>query len=399
MRYFTSLKRLLFGTLIIVAGFYTTGKVDAQTETEGVNVVHSASLVKEKVDSVLSSQELTNSLLSQDWQGVVHNLTQDSANSADARAWLIIGHADLARNLNNVACAVFSTLLDSSSLDAWETWTTNFALNHPRSQVAHYLYGDALARNSKLDKAINEFTEAIRIDSTFYLAFNARGVVYALKWLETEGEDEKYYEKAREDFYNATILKPNWADAYANTGVLLIERGHAKSVNEAYIKAIKADSSFAMAYNGRSCALAKMDSIDEATHCLIHADSLLPGIPYVAQNARALTLPDDSTSTIARIGSSAKDSLGMRGTTTTSLSMGLGGTNIHAQFDNLNLQSWGWQLGINDTHIGQDYDLYRGGVYFNGIRASETGKPQKVGTDFMLAYQHGKQHSTAKENK
>ena len=169
-----SYRILMLATLIIVVGFCAAGEVCSQRSEEKGRRESSSAELRENIEAVLGSQDLTNSLLAEDWEAVFSILTQDSAYARDGRVWLLIGHAHLARNSNNVAYAVFSTILDSSSRYAWETWTAGFASTHPRSHIAHYLYGDALARNQKPDEAINEFAIALNIDSTFCLAANGR---------------------------------------------------------------------------------------------------------------------------------------------------------------------------------------------------------------------------------
>ena len=201
--------------------------------------------------------------------------------------------------------------------------------------------------------------------------------------------DDKLYEKARVDFHRGTTLKPDWADAYANTGALMIQRGHAERVNEEYAKAIEADFSYALAYNGRACALANLDSLEEARRCLVKADSLLPNLPYVVLNAKALAAPGDTSSPLARIAGKTVDSLHARGSWYLSdFQLGIGDTYARWTRDPY-LDKWSlsrFQLGFGGTHMGFERDPYRGGVYFGGVRLSGKARPENVGTDFLLSY-------------
>jgi len=95
---FTPLKRLVMVTLIVIAFFCLTAKADDQVEKEKTVSGPTVSQVKEKADSVLSSPEVTRSIVAQDWETLVNLLSRDSTYSADARVWLLIGHAHIARN-------------------------------------------------------------------------------------------------------------------------------------------------------------------------------------------------------------------------------------------------------------------------------------------------------------
>lgn len=109
----------------------------------------------------------------------------------------------------------------------------------------HNKRGNALYDKGEYDRAIEEYTRAIRLDPNFAIAYNSRGIA----WYE-KGE----YDRAIEDFTGAIRLDPESADAYNS-------RGRVWSVKEEYdlaitdlTEAIRLDPDFAIAYNNRGLA-------------------------------------------------------------------------------------------------------------------------------------------------
>ena len=79
----------------------------------------------------------------------------------------------------------------------------------PDYALAFYNRGDAYADRSKYDHAIVDFSEAIRLKPDDASAFNSRGIAYAIK-----GESDR----AIADFSEAIRLKPDYASAFSNRG-------------------------------------------------------------------------------------------------------------------------------------------------------------------------------------
>ena len=86
----------------------------------------------------------------------------------------------------------------------------------PRDSLAYYGRGRAYGKKGDLDKAIADYTEAIRRDPKLVKAYNNRGVAYAKK-----GENDK----AIADYTEAVRLNPQYAKAYNNRGAAYEKQG------------------------------------------------------------------------------------------------------------------------------------------------------------------------------
>ena len=86
----------------------------------------------------------------------------------------------------------------------------------PKFAEAYYNRGVAYENKGEYDKAIADYTEAIRLDPKYAEAYNSRGFAYGNK-----GE----HDKAIADYTEAIRLDPKYANAYYNRGVRLREEG------------------------------------------------------------------------------------------------------------------------------------------------------------------------------
>jgi len=192
-------------------------------------------------------QKIQNYLLQQDWQEVASILEPVDLENNSTVLRLIKGHAFLATNRNNESMCIFLNITSTTQLRTWDKWTEDFLVSHPRSLVAFYLRGDALARLGKWDLAIEAFDNALKIESTNTLVLNARGVAYAAK-----GE----LDKARLDLYRAAQKNAScFADVYCNLGFLNIQqKDMAEAAVRYFSKALDISPEFALALHGRGIA-------------------------------------------------------------------------------------------------------------------------------------------------
>ena len=112
--------------------------------------------------------------LNGDWNRVINALEKEDAMVADPVARLLMGHASLATNRNNAAALLFLSVRKPADLKKWSQWAEKFLGTRPRNPVANYLATDALARNGKIDRAIDGFTKVLEVKPNFALARNAR---------------------------------------------------------------------------------------------------------------------------------------------------------------------------------------------------------------------------------
>src|SRR5271165_1469487 len=96
----------------------------------------------------------------------------------------------------------------------------------------------------KLDynKAISEFTEAIRLDPTFAPAYLGRGNAHS---------NQGNLDEAIRDYCEAIRLDPNYAPAYNNRGVVYGRKGDFNKAISDFTEAIRLDPNYAIAYENR----------------------------------------------------------------------------------------------------------------------------------------------------
>ncbi|MEA5556641.1 tetratricopeptide repeat protein [Nodularia spumigena] len=115
--------------------------------------------------------------------------------------------------------------------------------------------------------AVENFTQAIALDSENYSAYNKRGnAFYQL------GD----YQQAKADTTKAIELNPQNANAYYDRGFALYELGKYKEAISDYTKAIELNSGNAYAYYGRGLALVQMQENRDANEDFSTAIRLQP---------------------------------------------------------------------------------------------------------------------------
>jgi tetratricopeptide (TPR) repeat protein len=105
------------------------------------------------------------------------------------------------------------------------------------------------------DKAISDYTEAIRLKPDNAFAYNNRGYAYDAK---------KDYDKAISDYTEAIRLKPDYAISYNNRGNAYgAKKDYDKAISD-YTEAIRLKPDYAFAYNNRGNAYDEKKEYDKA---------------------------------------------------------------------------------------------------------------------------------------
>ncbi|MBN1385182.1 MAG: tetratricopeptide repeat protein [Elusimicrobia bacterium] len=100
-------------------------------------------------------------------------------------------------------------------------FTTAIKIN-PDDAEAHYNRGISYSYKDACNEAIKDFTKAIELNPKYVEAYNNRGNVYF---------DKGLYDKALNDYNKAIEIDPNFAEAYYN-------RGNVYSIKGLYDKAL-----------------------------------------------------------------------------------------------------------------------------------------------------------------
>ena len=328
------------------------------------------------------SPETERNLIAADWVGLGRAFAANLETPYEACLWspvprLLAAHAFLGTNRNNDATILFACACDtvgSKALAVWETWCDQLASQNPTAAVAHYLRGDALARNGKLLEALNSLDRSLGLDPNFLLARNSRGVV---AWI--LGVSDPQYATLRDtaivDFQLAGQGFDPLADPWVNLGVADLYVGFSPtSAKSNFENALSIDKDFALALNGRSCALAAAGRPSAAARDIVVADSLCRGLPHVKANASEMSRLPDPNSALERIAKQEAIS-----TEKGSFSFGINFGPAPSLYVGYNTP----EINIGSFNLGGVYVLLKDGENFI---ADESGKVRAVGTWFALNY-------------
>ncbi len=105
------------------------------------------------------------------------------------------------------------------------------------------------------DRAIEDYTQAIRINQKYTIAYNNRGLAYYKKG---------YDDRAIGDYSQALRIDPNYADAYDNRGIVYDHKGDYDRAIQDYNQAIRLNPKDATAYNNRGWAYRNKGDFDRA---------------------------------------------------------------------------------------------------------------------------------------
>jgi general secretion pathway protein A len=149
-----------------------------------------------------------------------------------------------------------------------------------KSALAHSHDGEAYSKNGDYDRAIKEFSEAIRLNPKLAAAHYSRGEIYFRK-----GD----YAQAIRDFTKTIDLAPDYTFAYYSRGVANEKTGDIKEAILDFSHTVRLKPGFAPAYNDRARALFNMGHLKEALRDSELAISIAPDKPrYLATHSQIL---------------------------------------------------------------------------------------------------------------
>jgi tetratricopeptide (TPR) repeat protein len=197
----------------------------------------------------VASDPLQQALLKENWKQCLVIVDKDYKTSASVEYRAIKGHVFLANNRNNESMEMFLSLNNEKDKKAWLQWSDSFRNKYPKSPVALYLYGDALARNGNNAQAVQIYETAEKSAEqklTKAMILNASGVAY----LSNNNPD-----KAQGMFEQATQIEPCFGDAHASLGMLLSSSKLYPGAVAEFAKALDISKDFNLATYGRACAM------------------------------------------------------------------------------------------------------------------------------------------------
>ena len=133
--------------------------------------------------------------------------------------------------------------------------------------VAEFFKGLTYQNRRNYEKAVEHYTEALRLYPQLVEAYNNRGNIY-----NSRGE----YDRAIAGFTKAIQLRPNYAEAYNNRGISYQETDEHGLAIVDFTKAIQLRPNYAEAYNNRGVSCQETDEYDHAIADLAKAIQLKP---------------------------------------------------------------------------------------------------------------------------
>jgi tetratricopeptide (TPR) repeat protein len=107
--------------------------------------------------------------------------------------------------------------------------------NGQLSASDYFEAGDEKYNAEQYREAIQFYTKAIKLKPDYAVAFNNRGIVCAIL---------KDYEAAIRDFTKFIELKPDYADAYNRLGYLYLDKGALDSAEESFSTCLQLDNKY-----------------------------------------------------------------------------------------------------------------------------------------------------------
>ncbi|MFP3041080.1 tetratricopeptide repeat protein [Treponema primitia] len=125
----------------------------------------------------------------------------------------------------------------------------------PKDAVAYKQRGTAYGNKKDPNHAIADYNQAIKLDPDFALAYNNRGSEYR-----NNGD----YDQAIADYTEAIRLDPNYVFTYNSRGNVYYSKGDYDQAITDYTEAIRLDPNFVVAYSYRGNAYRNKDDYDRA---------------------------------------------------------------------------------------------------------------------------------------
>jgi tetratricopeptide (TPR) repeat protein len=137
----------------------------------------------------------------------------------------------------------------------------------PNSEIAYYGRGYAYKKKGDYDRAIQDFNEAIHLNPSFERAYYDRGNAYI---------DKDDYDRAIQEFDDAIRLNPKDANAYNNRGVAYERKDDYGHAIQDYNQAILLNSNSTSAYSNRGSAYFSQSNLSAAIADFEHTISVAP---------------------------------------------------------------------------------------------------------------------------
>jgi protein O-mannosyl-transferase len=169
-----------------------------------------------------------------------------------------------------IAIGVFMTFLSFKQVKVWkngDTLFTNCIEKNPKAALCHCNLGYSELLASDFENCVKHYTEALRLDTTFFESYNGRG--QALMEL-------KRFNEAQSDFENGIKAGINSPKIHLNLGKCKVIQNHSESAMPDLLKSISLDPNIAETYYFKAIVEGKANNPDAALQSYTMAINLKP---------------------------------------------------------------------------------------------------------------------------
>jgi tetratricopeptide (TPR) repeat protein len=135
--------------------------------------------------------------------------------------------------------------------------------------------GLALYNQGRIDEAISQYLEALRINPNYDKAHNNLGLV-----LDNQGRSQE----AIVHFLKALRIKPDYEEAHNNLGISLYKQGRTDEAIAQYIEAIRIKPDYEEAYNNLGISLYRKGNVEKAIESFRKAIQINPDLATARNN-------------------------------------------------------------------------------------------------------------------
>ncbi len=203
------------------------------------------------VDNQLPSHILTNGRSLKPQNISEFNLPSELVNQPILLGHFLAGYNYYRREDYLAALSCFEAVLNRPATDAIELKYIQFFAGNSYL----FLFKGQEKKASHIDKAITNYSKAIKIDPKYDKAFGNRGLAY---------HRQGNYEEAISDYSKVLEINPKDAKAYYNRGLAYIHQSHYEEAVADFSKIIEIDSKDVKAYYNRGLVYYRQGNYDEA---------------------------------------------------------------------------------------------------------------------------------------
>ena len=168
-----------------------------------------------------------------------------------------------------IAVTGILSVLTISQIKVWRDpltlWNSQLAIYS--SHIAHNNRGNIYSELQEYQKAMEDFSRAIELESRYASAYNNRGSIYSMF---------NEYQKAVWDFNRAIELEPEYASPLYNRGLVFRKLGQDQKAIADYSRAIELNPEYVSAYVNRGNSYSRLKEYQKAIADLSRAIELNP---------------------------------------------------------------------------------------------------------------------------